>query len=40
MIFETHAHYEDERFAEDREQLIPSLFEKMGSAVSLMSVHR
>ena len=28
MIFETHAHYDDERFAEDREQLIPSLFEK------------
>ncbi len=26
MIFETHAHYDDERFAEDRERLIPSLF--------------
>lgn len=25
MIFETHAHYEDERFAEDREELIQSL---------------
>lgn len=25
MIFETHAHYDDEAFTEDREQLIPSL---------------
>lgn len=26
MIFETHAHYDDERFAEDVDTLIPSLF--------------
>ena len=25
MIFETHAHYDDERFAEDREELIPAV---------------
>lgn len=28
MIFETHAHYDDEKFAEDRERLIDSLFQK------------
>jgi TatD DNase family protein len=28
MIFETHAHYDDEKFKEDREQLIASLPEK------------
>lgn len=28
MIFETHAHYDDERFTGDREALLPSLFDK------------
>lgn len=28
MIFETHAHYDDEAFAGDREALLPSLFDK------------
>ena len=27
MIFETHAHYDDEAFDEDRYELIPQLFE-------------
>ncbi|MBR6897915.1 MAG: TatD family hydrolase, partial [Lachnospiraceae bacterium] len=26
MIFDTHAHYDDEQFAEDREQILASLF--------------
>ena len=28
MIFETHAHYDDEKFKEDREQLVSSLPEQ------------
>ena len=28
MIFETHAHYDDERFEEDREELITSMPER------------
>lgn len=36
MIFETHAHYDDESFNDDREALIRSLPEK-GSAGSSMS---
>ena len=28
MIFETHAHYDDERFDEDRDILIEKLFQK------------
>ena len=28
MIFETHAHYDDEKFIEDREQLVSSLPEQ------------
>lgn len=27
MIFETHAHYEDERFDEDRDELLSSMHE-------------
>lgn len=28
MIFETHAHYDDERFTEDRDQLLSAMPEK------------
>lgn len=33
MIFETHSHYDDEAFAEDRENLLGTLFEKGIGAV-------
>lgn len=36
MIFETHAHYDDKKFAEDRETLIPSLFE--GNIAKIINV--
>lgn len=36
MIFETHAHYDDEAFAEDREELIPALLSgRIGKIVNV-----
>ena len=38
MIFETHAHYDDEAFDEDREQLLASLAEqRIGRVVNIGS---
>lgn len=36
MIFETHAHYDDEKFDEDRAELLSSM-QETGSGVSSMS---
>ena len=36
MIFDTHAHYDDERFDEDREELLLSLKDKgIGNVVNV-----
>ena len=36
MIFDTHAHYDDERFDEDREELLLSLKDKgIGTVVNV-----
>ena len=40
MIFETHAHYDDEAFNEDREVLIPKLYEEGITKVVNISVNR
>ena len=40
MIFETHAHYDDEVFNEDREQLLAGLPEKgMGKNIPGIGLH-
>ena len=40
MIFETHAHYDDEAFDEDRDELIPGLYEKGIEKIVNISVNR
>ncbi|HAG69714.1 MAG TPA: hydrolase TatD [Lachnospiraceae bacterium] len=40
MIFETHAHYDDEAFDEDRDELIPRLYEEGITRVVNISVNR